>query len=209
MKMKSKVSSRMVKFLIGTVFLIGIGISSIHVAFAEQDISTLLHQWFDQKKIEAVSTLQTTVGSEKDVQMIRLKEHLQGVAISIISGSSMEPTYQDGSVVISNTILFEPELQDIVIYSDNNGFDVIKRVIGTPGDTVEILQGTVLVNGVALEEGYTLGAADSMPMVKLAPDAYFLIGDHRTPGESYDSRSEEIGAIPLDAIKGEVLFSIN
>lgn len=132
-----------------------------------------------------------------------------GVAISIISGSSMEPTYQDGSVVISNTILFEPELQDIVIYSDNNGFDVIKRVIGTPGDTVEILQGTVLVNGVALEEGYTLGAADSMPMVKLAPDAYFLIGDHRTPGESYDSRSEEIGAIPLNAIKGEVLFSIN
>lgn len=132
-----------------------------------------------------------------------------GVAISIISGSSMEPTYQDGSVVISNTILFEPELQDIVIYSDNNGFDVIKRVIGTPGDTVEILQGTVLVNEVALEEGYTLGAADSMPMVKLAPDAFFLIGDHRTPGESYDSRSEGIGAIPLDAIKGEVLFSIN
>lgn len=77
MKMKSEVSSRVVKFLIGTIFLIGMGISSIHVAFAEQDISTLLHQWFDQKKIEAVSTLQTTVGSEKDTQMIRLKEHLQ------------------------------------------------------------------------------------------------------------------------------------
>ncbi|WP_392454553.1 hypothetical protein ACF3OH_10480 [Chryseomicrobium aureum] len=47
MKMKSKVSSHVVKFLIGTVFLIGMGISSIHVAFAEQDISTLFHQWFD------------------------------------------------------------------------------------------------------------------------------------------------------------------
>lgn len=132
-----------------------------------------------------------------------------GVAISIISGSSMEPTYQDGSIVISNTIFFEPELQEIVIYSDNNGFDVIKRVIGTPGDTVEIFEGKVLVNGIVLEESYTLGTIDSMPLIKLAPDTYFLIGDHRTPGESYDSRSKEIGAIPLDAIKGEVLFSIN
>lgn len=76
MKAKHKLSTRMKKFLIGTVFLIAMGISSIHVVFAEQDITTLLNQWFDQKKLEAIGSVQTAVGNEKEAQMIRLKEHL-------------------------------------------------------------------------------------------------------------------------------------
>lgn len=121
----------------------------------------------------------------------------------------MEPTYHDGSIVLTNNLYFEPEFQDIVIFTDTNGFDVIKRVIGTPGDTVEIKDGVVLINGSALAESYTSGIPDDMPIQTIAADSYFLIGDHRTPGESYDSRSEEIGAVSEELIKGEVMVSVN
>ncbi|MFC4355241.1 hypothetical protein ACFO0S_09305 [Chryseomicrobium palamuruense] len=73
MKLKTKLS----KFLIGTVFLIAICISSIQVAFAEQDISTLISQWFDQQKTSAVASMESSIESEKEQQVIRLKAHLQ------------------------------------------------------------------------------------------------------------------------------------
>lgn len=132
-----------------------------------------------------------------------------GISISIISGGSMESTYHDGSIVLTNNLYFEPEFQDIVIFTDTNGFDVIKRVVGTPGDTVEIKDGVVLINGNALEESYTLGIPDDMPIQTISDDSYFLIGDHRTPGKSYDSRSDEIGAVSEELIKGEVMVSLN
>lgn len=132
-----------------------------------------------------------------------------GFSIAMVSGQSMAPTFDDGSMVLTNNLLYEPEFSDIVIYTDQHGFDVIKRVIGLPGDEVAITNGVVLINGVAIEEEYTFGVSDDLPAQIVANDSFFLIGDHRTPGESYDSRSPEVGAIHQDAIKGEMMVSFN
>ena len=72
-----KLKTKLAKFLFGTVFLIALCISSIQVVFAEQDISMLIGQWFDQQKTSAVASMESAIGSEKDQQMIRLKAHLQ------------------------------------------------------------------------------------------------------------------------------------
>lgn len=130
-----------------------------------------------------------------------------GFSISMISGDSMAPTFDDGSLVISNNLIYEPEQGDIVIYTDSNGFDVIKRVVGLPGDKVAIINGVVYLNDVALEEGYTIGISSDMPALTVPVESFFLIGDHRTPGESYDSRSPEVGPIQRDMIKGEMILS--
>ena len=132
-----------------------------------------------------------------------------GFSISMISGESMVPTFDDGSLVISNNFIYEPEQGDIVIYTDSNGFDVIKRVVGLPGDKVAITNGIVFLNDVALKEGYTRGVSSDMPALTVPVESFCLIGDHRTPGESYDSRSPEVGPIQRDDIKGEMLLAIN
>lgn len=72
-----KLKTKLTKFLIGTVFLIALCISSIQVVFAEGDISMLIGQWFDQQKTSAVASMESAIGSERDQQMIRLKAHLQ------------------------------------------------------------------------------------------------------------------------------------
>lgn len=72
-----KLKTKLAKLLIGTVFLIALCISSIQVAFAEQDIAALIGQWFDQQKTSVVASMESAIGSEKDQQMIRLKAHLQ------------------------------------------------------------------------------------------------------------------------------------
>ncbi|MFC4355240.1 signal peptidase I [Chryseomicrobium palamuruense] len=132
-----------------------------------------------------------------------------GFSISTISGYSMVPTFDDGSLVITNNLIYEPEHGDIVIYTDSNGFNVIKRVIGLPGDQILISNGVVYLNNVALEENYTFGSASDMSLQTLPADSYFLIGDHRTPGESFDSRSPEVGSIHREDIKGEMLLALN
>lgn len=132
-----------------------------------------------------------------------------GFSLAVISGQSMAPTFDDGSFVISNNFIYEPEQGDIVIYTDSNGFDVIKRVIGLPGDKIAIINGIVYINDVALEERYTTGISSDLPAQTVPVESFFLIGDHRTPGESYDSRSPEVGSIQREAIKGEMLLSLN
>ena len=75
-----------------------------------------------------------------------------------IEGQSMEPNLHDGEYVLIDKIsylLHAPERGDVVVFvPPNNERDYIKRVIGLPGDTVEIRGGQVYVNGVALDEPY-------------------------------------------------------
>jgi hypothetical protein len=76
-KFKKNKTSKRAKFLVGTLFL-SIGVcSSISVAFANQDIESLLVNWFAKQKTESVETIEKSIMSEKEVQMQRLKEELQ------------------------------------------------------------------------------------------------------------------------------------
>jgi signal peptidase I len=120
-----------------------------------------------------------------------------------IEGQSMEPNLHDGEYVLIDKIsyrLHSPERGDVIVFvPPSNERDYIKRVIGLPGDTVEIRGGQVYVNGTALDEPYlhNLTNAD-MPARAVEEGRYFVMGDNRN--NSSDSRS--FGAITPQSIVG-------
>ncbi len=126
-----------------------------------------------------------------------------------ISGDSMEPTLYSGEVVVAvRTKTFETG--DLCCFSWNNK-TMIKRVIGRPGDWVDIKKdGTVYVNSKKLEEPYVSKKSPekdgrSYPY-QVPENTYFVLGDQRET--SIDSRSEAIGCIYKDQIIGKVEFRI-
>ncbi|MDQ0269151.1 signal peptidase I [Cytobacillus purgationiresistens] len=130
------------------------------------------------------------------------------ISVTIVSGNSMNPTIENNDILISNQLYFNLNNGDIIVFHDPHGYDVIKRIIASPNDTVEIKDGNVLVNDTPLEENYITGTANDMEKITVLENSYFVIGDNRTPGESLDSRSQEVGLITKEAIKGEIMFSL-
>ncbi|WP_339251588.1 signal peptidase I [Sporosarcina sp. FSL W8-0480] len=130
------------------------------------------------------------------------------IGITVISGNSMAPTLGNKDVIVTNNLLFTPDIDDIVQFRDVHGFDAIKRIIALPNDTVEIVDGVVYVNGDKVKEVYSIGFPNDMDLVTVAENSYFVIGDNRTPGESLDSRNSEFGFLPKERIKGKLLFSL-
>ena len=109
-----------------------------------------------------------------------------------IDGSSMEPNLHHDEYVIVDKVTYllgKPQRGDVVVfYLEGQPKDYIKRVIGLPGETVEIANGVVYVDGQPLEEPYIVQPAGSaFPAQRLGDDAYFVMGDNR--GNSQDSRS--------------------
>jgi signal peptidase I len=120
-----------------------------------------------------------------------------------IEGRSMEPNLHDGEYVLIDKIsylLHPPERGDVVVFvPPNNARDYIKRVIGLPGDTVEIRGGQVYVNGIALDEPYLRNPTNSADQVyRVEEGRYFVMGDNRN--DSSDSRG--FGAIAFQSIVG-------
>lgn len=129
-----------------------------------------------------------------------------------VRGASMEPTFEDREYLLIDEISYrfsEPQRGDVVVFRyprDKTEF-FIKRVIGLPGDTVEIKNGKVTVTndahtgGVVLEEEYILQpATQGTEHVTLNPNEYFVLGDNRSA--SLDSRS--FGPIKDEHIVGKV-----
>lgn len=102
-----------------------------------------------------------------------------------IEGFSMEPTLHEGQYLIVNKLIYylrPPQRGDIVVFAFPRGpeRDFIKRVIGLPGDTVEIRPGQVLVNGEVIAEPYDPEPVNySYPPTVLGPNEYFVLGDNR------------------------------
>ncbi len=123
---------------------------------------------------------------------------------SNVIGDSMVPTYLDSERVWVNR-LATPERDDIIIVNEGDKY-VIKRLVGMPGETIQITDGVVYIDGEVYEEDYikdgnrhySAGIA-SEPIV-LGEDEYFMLGDNRVV--SRDSRS--IGPITRDMIVGVV-----
>lgn len=132
-----------------------------------------------------------------------------------VIGRSMMPTLMDGDNLILNKISYrfhEPERFDIIVFPYRNGDhkNFIKRVIGLPGDTIQIdMDGVIYINGEALEEGYGAevikdpGAA--VNPITLNEDEYFVLGDNRNNSE--DSRFS-VGVVYRKEILGKVWIRI-
>lgn len=131
-----------------------------------------------------------------------------------IPSGSMEETIMTGDMVFSEKVSYyfrSPERGDIVTFDDPevDGRTLIKRVIAVEGETVDLVDGRVVVDGVALNEPYTAGK-ESRPLARTAADVtvtfpytvpdgcVWVMGDNRT--SSQDSRY--FGAIPLSSITG-------
>ena len=126
-----------------------------------------------------------------------------------IYGNSMTPTFYEGQIVIARRGS-DFKTGDIVAFNYNNQV-LIKRVIARAGDWVDIRSdGTVIVNGVMLDEPYVsekaYGQNDLTYPYQIPDKAIFVMGDHRLT--SVDSRSRDVGCIPEDEIVGRILLRI-
>ena len=120
-----------------------------------------------------------------------------------IEGQSMEPNLHDGEYVLIDKVsyvLHPPDRGDVIVFVKPGEKDYIKRVIGLPGDTVEVRGGQVIVNGVTLDEPYLNQPTNySMSARQVEPGHYFVLGDNRN--NSSDSHST-LGTIPASSIVG-------
>ncbi|WP_042146827.1 signal peptidase I [Paucisalibacillus sp. EB02] len=130
------------------------------------------------------------------------------IGVITISGNSMNPTIEDGDLLLTSNLIFTVERNDMIVFRDDNGFNVIKRVIGLPNDRIAIQNGAVLVNGEIVNETYTTGLSNDMEEIIVPSKSYFVLGDNRTPGESLDSRDHNVGTIDEKHVLGEVIISL-
>ena len=131
-----------------------------------------------------------------------------------VKGSSMLPTLVNGEKVVISRLDRSPERGDIVVLTQASysGDSIVKRVIATEGQTVEIDfdQGIVYVDGEALDEPYIAEAThrslDMNGPVTVWKGCIFCMGDNRNG--STDSRSRSIGQIDTRSVLGKVLFRV-
>lgn len=126
-----------------------------------------------------------------------------------VSGSSMSPLLNSGDVVLINRLAYDlgsPKRYDVAVFTKEDSSYNIKRIIGLPGETVQIKENQIYINGVRLEDADELGlvtiAGAAEYPIELGTDEYFLLGDNRESSE--DSRFAGIGNIKDSQLIGKV-----
>lgn len=134
---------------------------------------------------------------------------------TVVSGSSMETTLSDGDQLIVDKISYrftDPKRYDIIVfpYQYEKNTYYIKRIIGLPGETVQIVDGYVYIDGQPLDEHYGNEVMEEAGLaeepVKLGEDEYFVLGDNRN--NSQDSRAANVGVIHRRDILGRAWVRI-
>lgn len=126
-----------------------------------------------------------------------------------VLGHSMDPTLADSQYLVVNKLIYrlqDPQRGDIIVLHDtkDDARKLIKRVIGLPGETIEIRAGQVLVDGQALNEPYIARPAGySQPATEIPAGQYYVLGDNR----NNSSDSHNWGTLPEGKIVGKAWLS--
>lgn len=130
-----------------------------------------------------------------------------------VSGSSMEPTLEPDDKVLTSPLPYlwgEPQRGDIVVFqapNEEEGVFYVKRVIGLPGEHLQIMDGQVYIDSLPLNESYILDSSTNGYIDTLIPvDSVFVMGDNRKV--SHDSRDNDVSFIDISAINGKALWRI-
>ena len=133
-----------------------------------------------------------------------------GIKTSII-GSSMEPSLHNGEEVLINRIVYQfsaPARGDVIAFhpnGDENTHLYVKRIVGLPGESIQIKQGSVYIDGeMKVMDTPTEDPGIAAEVIQLSDDEYFVMGDNRDNSE--DSRSANIGNVTREMIEGKVWY---
>ena len=159
--------------------------------------------------------LEMLVGSAVAVFLAFVLIFSAGMRTSVV-GNSMEPVLYNGQEILMNRLIYRistPKRGDVIVFLPNgnqNSHFYVKRVVGLPGEMVQIRDGSVYIDGVLLAEDESLDKiADpgiAQNELQLASDEFFVLGDNRNSSE--DSRSGNIGAVKKDTIIGKAWFHL-
>ena len=136
---------------------------------------------------------------------------------TVVYGNSMEPRLYSGQQVLIDRFIYavsDPDYGDVIAFLPNgneNSHYYIKRVIGTPGDTVQIRNGFLYINGNKLNESEVYDKIADPGIAEnelfLSEDEYFVLGDNRNFSE--DSRSGNVGIVKKEYMLGKVWFRLS
>ena len=134
----------------------------------------------------------------------------------LVDGSSMEQSLYDGEQVLIEKVsryFNGPDRFDVVVFTKNHGTytkTYIKRVIGLPGETVQIIDSRIYINGEELQEEFGKDPMDSAGTASepflLGENEFFVLGDNRRV--SVDSRDRAVGAVSMDELDGVVILRV-
>jgi len=184
-------------------------------ALFEQEEASMAEKEKKEKKLGWKKSLVLYLHDLIYMLMAILLVFLMLFRVIVVVGDSMYTTLWDGDylLLLSNVFYHEPERGDIVVISKkdfDNGSPIVKRVIATEGQTVDIdfLNGIVYVDGEALEENYINSLTTNSEGVQfpltVEKGCIFVLGDNR--GVSKDSRNPEIGQIDKREILGKAIY---
>ncbi len=139
-----------------------------------------------------------------------------GMRISMI-GDSMNPRLSNGDVTLVNRLVYDmstPKRGDVIAFKPKGNEAAhyyIKRVIGLPGETIEVKKGKLLIDGKEIKEDYETTSIEELGALQepitLGENEYFVLGDDRQNSE--DSRYEDVGNVKRSDISGKVWFVIS